>query len=289
MFFDLGCCHLSLGYWSRVLRKNCRSFPKSGEEGQGCKGVLLQSSSSDTALCCIKPYLCKTWRWRMWLWGEGIVPSSLRVRWQNIDQRLDPCTGWHQPAGQILRQGFLFYNQANQRSVISAVSSNIVYAKSSTYLGLVFSDLDLKAWYLMGYSDASLMNASGERSQLGLLVLLTEVRALTSMSPCSCSILIGRTTGPEGWRDLPCILHWGALWATWAGHVLQTARPCMMHSLRLHSVHKQFAKSSFVGSISLAACRSIDQAGHEAQREVCLGSLSQCFSWGVTSQPSDVG
>ena len=40
--FDLGCCHLSLGYWSRVLRKNCRSFPKSGEEGQGCKGVLLQ-------------------------------------------------------------------------------------------------------------------------------------------------------------------------------------------------------------------------------------------------------
>ena len=46
------------------------------------------------------------------------------MRWQNIDQRLGPCTGWRQPAGQILRQGVLIYNQANQRSVISELSSN---------------------------------------------------------------------------------------------------------------------------------------------------------------------
>ena len=44
--FDLGCCHFRWVIGHVSCARIVVHFPKSGEEGQGCKGVLLQSSSS---------------------------------------------------------------------------------------------------------------------------------------------------------------------------------------------------------------------------------------------------
>eukprot|EP00971_Amphidinium_carterae_P340839 6479344-Amphidinium_carterae.1 len=70
---------------------------------------------------------------------------------------------------------------------------HITYCKESADTGLIFYPIPLSEWILVGFSDASFNNASGERSQLALLVTLTSSIALTSTDPTRCSLLEWRS------------------------------------------------------------------------------------------------
>ena len=70
-------------------------------------------------------------------------------------------------------------------------------------LGITFTGIPIIEWLLVGYCDASFNNAAGQKSQLGLLITLSEKKSLVETCSRVCSIWIGRVTVQDELRDLP--------------------------------------------------------------------------------------
>ena len=55
--------------------------------------------------------------------------------------------------------------------------------------GIIFTGIPITEWLLVGYCDASFNNAAGQKSQLGLLIALSEKKSLVETCSSVCSIL----------------------------------------------------------------------------------------------------
>eukprot|EP00971_Amphidinium_carterae_P254499 5052556-Amphidinium_carterae.2 len=69
----------------------------------------------------------------------------------------------------------------------------IAYCKQEPSAGIVFNGICVRDWLLVGFTDASFNNAEGQRSQLGLLVVVAHASSITSTTPSHCS--------PVEWRS----------------------------------------------------------------------------------------
>eukprot|EP00971_Amphidinium_carterae_P265184 5260174-Amphidinium_carterae.1 len=91
------------------------------------------------------------------------------LQWLATSSRIDVAAGCS-----LLRAG------SPEVSHLRGLYEHVHWCQEHPSAGVVFHSLPVQEWLLVGFSDASFSNASGERSQCGMLICLTTQAALTS-------------------------------------------------------------------------------------------------------------